>query len=194
MSVEKQWEDLLTPAVMQDRLISASLYLTSYEMLKESIIRRIRDVYCIGFDADGPTISQDYQEEVLSLHKSPLYASLKWLQDAEVINQADVQTFEELKRLRNLLAHELSLIVFTGKEVALMDRMRELMDLLRKIEIWWVINVEIATDPDFDGREINPDKVTPGPVLMMQMIFEVLSGNKSLLEHYKQAVGSNRPA
>lgn len=185
MEVRDQWEAFLTPAVMQERLVSASLYITSYEMLKDSIIGRIRDFYCIGVDTSGPKISTDYQNKVLTLNKNPLYASLRWLQDSEVIDQTDLQIFEELKALRNLLAHELSEIVLAGKEVALSEHMAKLMSLLRKIEVWWVINVEIATDPDFDGQEVDPDDITPGPILIMRLMLEVLSGNVSLLERFK---------
>jgi hypothetical protein len=180
-------EDFLTPAVTHERLISASLYITAYEMLKDSIVGRIKDFYCSGFDETGLTFSSDYQTKVLSLNKSPLYASLKWLQDADAIDAEDLQIFEKLKALRNSLAHELPQHVFTGKEKAVLSSMESLMALLRKIEVWWVINVEVPTNPDYDGQEVNPDEVTPGPVLMMQMMFEVLSGNESLLEHYKNS-------
>ena len=185
MYLQDQWEAFLTPAVMQERLVSASLYITSYEMLKDSIIGRIRDFYCNGVDTNGPNISPDYQAKVLSLNKSPLYASLRWLEHAEVIDQTDLQSFEDLKALRNLLAHELPQIVFAGKEVALSEQMTKLMNLLRKIEVWWVINLELAIDPDYDGQEVDPDEVTPGPILIMQLMLEVLSGNISLLEQFK---------
>lgn len=115
MDAQNQWEDFLTPAVMQDRLISASLYITSYEMLKDAIIGRLRDFYCIGSGTTGPNVSPDYQIKILRLNKSPLYASLRWLQDAEVIEQEDLQAFDELKALRNLLAHELPQIVLAGR-------------------------------------------------------------------------------
>lgn len=185
MSVEKQWEDFLTPAVMQERLVSASLYITAFEMLKESIVGRLKDFYCIGFNADGVTTSPNYEREVLSLNKSPLYASLRWLADSEAIDQKDIDVFEQLKQLRNSLAHELPVIVLTGKDVALMEKMQTLMSLMRKIEVWWVVNVEIAINPDFDDAEINPDEIIPGPILMMQIMLEVLSGNEALREHYK---------
>jgi hypothetical protein len=185
MTIEKQWEDLLTPAVMQERLVSASLYITAFEMLKESIVGRLKDFYCIGFTEDGITTSPDYELKVLSLNKSPLYASLRWLADAEAIDQKDVDVFDQLKQLRNSLAHELPEIVLMGKNVALMEKMQDVMNLMRKIEVWWVVNVEISTNPDFDGTDINPDEITPGPILMIQIMLEVLSGNEALRDHYK---------
>lgn len=184
MAADKQWEDLLTPAVMQERLISASLYITAYEMLKESIVGRLKDFYCIGFTEDVITISPDYKRKVLALNKSPTYASLIWLKNAEAIDQRDIDVFETLKHLRNSLAHELPVIVLAGKDLALMERMQDVMNLMRKIEIWWIVNVEIEADPDYDGHDINPDEITPGPILMMQIMLEVLSGNDELRQHY----------
>lgn len=190
MSIEKQWENFLTPAVMQERLIAVSLYITAFEMLKESIIGRLRDFYCIAFTADETIISPDYKRKVLALNKSPLYASLTWLENTGTIDQEDIELFEQLKLVRNSLAHEVPEIVLTGKDLALMERMQDVMSLMRKIEVWWIVNVEIETDPDFDGREVNPDEITPGPILMMQIMMEVLSGNEELREHYK----GGRPA
>lgn len=191
MSVDKQWEDLLTPAVLQERLISTSLYMTAFEMLKESIVGRLRDFYCIGF-ADGElTISPQYEEKVLSLAKSPLYASLQWLVREEVIVEQDIEVFERLKKLRNTLAHELPSIVLTGRSVGLVEEMQCLMSLLRKVEVWWVVNVEIATDPSFDGVEVDSEGITPGPILMMQIMFDVIAGNESLKEYYKNSSGKS---
>ncbi|KJZ61742.1 hypothetical protein VD17_28225 [Pseudomonas fluorescens] len=170
---------------MQERLISASLYITAYEMLKASIVDRLKDFFCIGFTEDGITTSPDYKRKVLALNKSPIYASLVWLKDAEAIDQGDIDVFDQLRQLRNSLAHELPEVVLAGKNLALRERMQDVMNLMRKIEIWWIVNVEIETDPDFDGRDINPDEITPGPILMMQIMLEVLSGNEALREHYK---------
>lgn len=184
MTIDKQWDNLLTPAVLQERLISTSLYITAYEILKESIIGRLKDFYCIGFSGEHAKVSPQYEDQVLSLAKSPLYASLQWLVSEEVIGEKDIEVFERLKKLRNTLAHELPDIVLTGKQVNLVEEMQCLMSLLRKIEVWWVVNVEIATDPSFDGVEIDPDEITPGPILMMQIMFEVIAGNESLKAQY----------
>ncbi|MBD9463908.1 hypothetical protein [Pseudomonas sp. Pdm06] len=188
MSVEEQWGNLLTPAVMQERMIAVSLYITAYEMLKESIIGRLKDFYCIGFDADGITTSPDYDLKVLALHKkrSPLYASLIWLTNIGAIDQDDNEVLEQLKELRNSLAHEMPEIVLNGKDLALTEKMQDVMNLMRKVEVWWIVNVELETDPDYDGRDVNPDEITPGPILMMQIMMMVLSGDEELREHYER--------
>ena len=63
------------------------------------------------------------------------------------------------------------------------------MALLRRIEVWWVVNLEIPTNSDFDGKEIDEEGIIPGPLLMIQMMLEVVSGNEALLNHYREANG-----
>ncbi len=69
-----------------------------------------------------------------------------------------------------------------------------LVELLRKIEVWWVVNVEIATDPEYDGREINEEDIVPGAILSLQMLIQVASGNTELLEIWRKARSSGNTA
>jgi len=188
----EKWEKLLTPSVMQERLVSVSLYITAFELLRESIVERIRSFYMVGFDANGYIIDKKYETTVLSRNKSPLYASLDWLVENGAIDKNDLQIFEHIKDTRNSLAHELPSIVIEGANLQLPEKFLELLSLLRKIEVWWVANVEIPTNPDYGGEEIDEKGIVPGPVLMIQMMLEVLSGNEELLEHYRK--GSNAKA
>lgn len=189
MPVNEKWEQLLTPTAMQERLISVSLYITAFELLKQSIVGRLRDFYIAGLDKKGDIFEKEYDADVLARNKSPLYASLNWLSENEAVDQSDLQSFERIKITRNCIAHELPSLVIGGKDFKHVERFHELVALLRKIEIWWVVNVEIPVNPDFDGKEIDEEGIVPGPVLMIQMMLEVLSGNDELLRHYRD--GSN---
>jgi len=64
--------------------------------------------------------------------------------------------------------------------------------LLRKIGVWWVVNVEIPTNPDFDGQEIDEAGIVPGAVLSLQMLIEVASGNPELLERWRKERAKGR--
>lgn len=181
-----KWEEFLAPEVLQQRLISASLFITAYEVLKESIIGRIRDFFLVGFDASGLTYSDKYKNDVLARHRHPLHASLDWLREHEVISDADIATFDGIRTARNAIAHRLPALVFEGKDHDLIAHFTEATSLLRKIEIWWVMNVEIPTNPDYDGQEIDEAGIVPGPVLMMQMMLEVVAGNGEYLEEWRK--------
>ena len=174
---------------MQERLISASLYVMAFELLKESIVGRLRSFYMVGFDTDGDIIDERYDTAVLSRNKSPLYASLDWLVENEVIDKNDLQSFERIKTTRNSLAHELPSLVMGGADIKHVERFQEVIALLRKIEVWWVVNLEIPTNSDLDGKEIDEEGIVPGPLLMIQMMLEVVSGNETLLNHYREASG-----
>lgn len=186
MDTHKQWESFLSPQTLRDRLISASLFITTVELLKESIIGRIRDFYTNGIDENGPDVSTEYKAQVLSRNTKPLYASLSWLVEHEVIVARDLTTFERIKSARNKLAHELPSLVFHGEDFKHVEIFHELVALLRKIEVWWIVNFEIAINPDCDGQEVDEEGIVPGPILTLQMMFEVLTGNEELLNAYQK--------
>lgn len=184
-SPTEKWEKLLTPAIMQEKLISASLYIAAYDLLKESIVGRIRSFYMVGFNEDGEIVDEKYETAVANRNNSILYASLDWLRENAVIDKSDCEAFERIRKTRNLLAHELLAIVRDGKDSEHIARFEELVSLLQKIEVWWVVNLEIPVNPDFDGKEIDEGGIVPGPVLILKMMLEVASGNEELLNQYR---------
>lgn len=146
----------------------------------------VRGFYTNGFDESGPTVGSEYQTDVLSKNRSPLYASLQWLRENDAIDDGDLITFEKLKSTRNQLAHQLFSVVTGQIESAHETQFTDLVTLLRKIGVWWVVNVEIPTNPDFDGQEIDEAGIVPGAVLSLQMLIEVASGNTELLERWRK--------
>lgn len=163
----------------------ATMFITTFEILKNSIVDRIRDFYSIGWAEDGETISPEYKEKVLSRDKSPVYASLNWLHEYQVINDDDLKIFEQLKNTRNLVAHQLFDIVTGQAESNHTEQFQVLVELLRKIEVWWVVSVELATDPDYADAEVDEEGIVPGAILSLQMLLEVVSGNTELLDAWR---------
>ncbi|MBK8419566.1 hypothetical protein [Candidatus Villigracilis saccharophilus] len=78
------WRNFLDPEVLRPNLMLASIYIATYEIPKDSIIRRLRELFVRGFDETGELIGLDYKIEVLDKNKSPLYASLEWLKKYRV--------------------------------------------------------------------------------------------------------------
>lgn len=176
--ISRSWEDFLNPDVLQLRLISASVYIAGFELLKDSIIDRIRDFFCIGFNEKGDVIDPEYESDMLGRNKSPLYASLDWLKQMNAIDDSDIKSFEGIKNCRNLLAHQLHTILWKdGLPADFEKRFQDMVALLHKIELWWIINVEIATNPDFDGQNIDKAEVLPGPVIALQLLSDIALGS-----------------
>lgn len=162
------------------------MFITTFEILKDSIVNDIRGFYKNGFDEQGPTIDAEYKSKVLSKNKSLLYASLQWLRENNAIDDEDLATFEKLKKTRNLLAHQLFAVVTGQVESAHEAQFDALVALLRKIGVWWVVNVEIPTSPEFDGQKIDEEGIVPGAVLSLQMLIQVASGNTELIERWRK--------
>lgn len=182
-----RWERFLDPEVLRPSLFLATMFITTFEILKDSVVSKVRDFYSNGFDEHGPTVGSEYQARVLSRNKSSLYASLQWLRENDAIDENDLAIFEKLKVTRNQLAHELFAVVTGQIESAHQVQFEELVALLRKIGVWWVVNVEIPINPDFDEKEIDEEGIVPGEILSLQMLIEVASGNTELLEAWRKA-------
>jgi len=170
--IQAHWENFLNPTVLKERLVVASLYITAFEVLKNSIISRIKDFYTLW-----DTVDPDYDSKVLSKNRSALYASLEWLKEAKAITDDDISRFNELKDFRNELAHEIIRMVAEEFPPYWEERFNAMISLLDKIERWWVVNYEIPLNPNLAGREIDEEGVIPGPVAWLHIMLTVALGN-----------------
>jgi len=180
--VRQAWESFLNPDVLRPNLILASLYIAAFEMLKRTIVERLRDFYVTGFDKsvkekDGWLIDPDYETRVLSRNRSRVYASLGWLKESNVIDDQDIAAFERVKKCRNDVAHEINRLLSEGLPPDLPNCFSEIIALVDKIERWWIVNVEIPTNPDFDGEEIDESGIVPGPIMGLRLLIDIALGS-----------------
>jgi len=184
-NVKETWGDFLNPDVMRPCLVSAAIYIAAFESLKDSIIGQIRSFFWTGFDGKQDIIAPRYQTDVLSRNRSPLHASLEWLQERGIIDEADVAAFERVKACRNTLAHELLQQLCSGKLPSDFEKcFQEMVALLHKIELWWITEVEIPTNPDFDDQEIDVDGIIPGRVMVLQLLCDIALGSDERSRFY----------
>ena len=181
------WERFLDPDVVRSVLSSATMFITAFELLKDCIADRVRDFYTLGF-GDKTATTPEYEQGVIARGKKkrPLHASLDWLREHQAIDETDLEIFTHLAIIRNQLAHELFNVVTGQVPSDYNSHFPALIALLRKIEIWWIVNVEIAKNPDYDGQKIDENGITSGALLSLQMLIEVASGNTQLLEHWRR--------
>tara|TARA_B100002049_G_scaffold121749_1_gene89940 strand:- start:2265 stop:2858 length:594 start_codon:yes stop_codon:yes gene_type:complete len=182
--VKASWERALHPETLKTNIITASIFSMAFEMLKSSIIEKIEVFFTNGFDENGMIVSPEYKEKVLSLNRSPLYASLKWLQDMNAIDDKDLERFEHIKKCRNTLAHEMLTFASSGVDFDVAEAFDEMIGLLRKIEIWWFENFEMAIDPEAYPEDLDLEQVIPGPVWSLQMLIDVALGPEEEARKY----------
>lgn len=182
--IKASWERVLHPETLKTNIITASIFSMAFEMLKDSIIEKIEGFFTDGFNENGMIISPEYKEKVLTLNRSPLYASLKWLQSMNAIDDKDIERFEHIKRCRNTLAHEMLTFASSGVEFDVIEVLEEMIGILRKIEIWWFENLEMAIDPEAYSEDLDLEQVIPGPVWSLQMLIDVALGPEDEARKY----------
>jgi len=182
--VKASWERALHPETLKRNIITASIFSMAFEMLKSSIIEKIEGFFTNRFEENRPIVSLEYKEKVLSLNRSPLYASLKWLQDMHAIDDKDLERFEHIKKCRNTLAHEMLIFASSGVDFDVAEVFEEMVGLLRKIEIWWFENLEMAIAPDAYPEDLDLNQVIPGPVWSLQMLIDVALGPEEEARKY----------
>jgi len=180
----KSWYRFLKPENLKSNLIILSLFITSYEILKDSIITRIRDFYTNGFNKKGWIVDKEYPIKVKSLNKNLLYASLKWLKNMKVIDDNDIEEFNEIKKCRNELAHEIVNFITKGSNINPLPLFPKMINLLDKIEKWWILTVEIELNSNLNDKEIDEKGIVPGSIIMLRVLMDVALGNEEESRFY----------
>lgn len=182
--VKAAWERTLHPDTLKSNILTASIFSMAFEMLKSSIVDKVEDFFTSGFNENGPVVSSKYKRDVLSLNRSRLYASLQWLKDVSAIDDSDVDKFEHIKKCRNELVHEMFTFASSGVDFDIQSAFDEMVTLLRKVEIWWFENLEMAIDPEAYPADLNLDEIVPGPVWRLQMLIDVALGPEEEAKKY----------
>ncbi len=175
--VDKDWEKFLNPKEIKKNLIDASLFLSFFEILNSEIIERIFDFYSNEF-RDGKWIASDKYNETIVNRKingktNIFLSSCQQLLDNNTITQDDFDQIKKIKEHRNRIAHDLPKFLFDSEYVIDKDLFNQIKVLTLKIAKWWIIEVEIPTDPQFDGQEIDTEGIIPGQEMILNYIFNI---------------------
>lgn len=182
--LSKKWEEFLNPETLKTKLILASIYLAAFEILKGSVIGRIETFFTDGFGPQGNILSPEYAVEVESKHKSKVRASLEWLKEQGAITSEDIEVFDKIREARNEVAHEMPSLLSGDNPVDFIQQLEQMVVLLRKIEVWWIMNFELAINSDFREAEIDEDRIMPGPLLALQLILEIALEDSEKASYY----------
>jgi len=164
------WEALIDPVILKPKLINASLLVLSYENLKATLINKFQDFFTIGIEEKDFIYSDDYHKLISKSKNSILYASIAWSLKMNAISEGDVELHEECKKMRNKISHELPKVLLEGLPSNLESILKRTLMLIKKIENWYIINVEIQTDPDLYDKEIHEESVRSINDLTLELI------------------------
>lgn len=187
------WAKLLNPEELRSNLVRSSIFLTAYEFLSQALIEHLEGFFSDGFDANGPILGENYRSKVLSLHKMPFFSSAIWFRNSGALTDEDLDRIREIREHRNFIAHHLLQILGKSDFEVRAELLRATAEIVRKIDVWWIREVEIPTNPDFD--QIPPADIDLNGIFSMRMavlglLLEVAEGNddtlRQLYEQLKQ--------
>jgi hypothetical protein len=182
----KDGKKFLNPEKLKANLLRASIFLASYELLRSSVVDHIRGFFIEGFHGDKDIINPRYKVEVVDLHPKDLFhASCLWFKSQGAISDSDISLIKNIRHHRNDIAHELPKYISEAKYQVNMQFFASIYSLLSKIDRWWIRQIEIPINSDFDGQdpeEIPDDQIISGKMITMNIILKVIHGQEDELE------------
>ncbi len=182
-------DNILNENLVRRNLILASLLLSSFETLKSVIEDRIIGFFSFGesyFDKDRiirfkktdhfkAEVLEKYASEVKGNEDFRLFSSCcLWLRETDVISDIDLETISSIRGQRNLIAHELVRILFEDHTELNARLIRVAISLVEKIELWWVLNVEVPADEQYDGVEVKAEDVETGMKNLLEYLATIV--------------------
>jgi len=168
------------PETLKRNLINASLILTAYELMKYSLIDKVKGF----FEFDKEHIPESYNEhknEIEKIRKKlpkefqkyPLLIYARWFKEHEALSEVDFNNLVRIWRYRNRIAHELIEFLVDSDFELEVKYLFEIRDIVEKADIWWVKEVEIPINPDFDQVEVKDSDIRSGRMIILDHLISV---------------------
>jgi hypothetical protein len=180
----RSWSRVLDPAELRLNLSAAGIFLIGYEVLKGSLVDYPRGFFCGIPELEFPGGRRRYKAEVLRRDKDITVASLLWFQSRGAIAEGDVTEFHRIRQQRNALAHETLKYISKHSRTDYAPLLEAMLALLEKVETWWVVNIEVPSNEQFDGQEIHNEDVSSGVVIMMKLLVAAAFDVTQVTDHY----------
>jgi hypothetical protein len=170
---------LLNPEIVKNNLLFSSLYLLAYELLKNTLVDRIKSLYSYNrIEKDGHFVFEEVEEsekykEIIRKGKNRIDASLNWFIENNVISENDKVKIESFKMQRDLIAHNFIELMADDNKNLDVSLFFELNKMLDKIERWWVINIDMTSDEafdDFDYETLDEKEVLSGNMAVLNWV------------------------
>lgn len=185
-------DNLLDAETTKKNLITIALFIAIYENFKVTIIDRVKIFFFKGLKDSKFIYDDSYKEQVLNKVKKSknkkLSASLLWFKEVNAINDEDISNFQKITDLRNTLVHDMSDYLFYNSSLKEVFTLYEVMlALFKKIDCWWINEIEIPISGNFKPEDYNHNEVTSLNIVFLE-IMDAIALNKDFkhLEQYVQ--------
>ena len=143
------------------------------------VIDRPKEFFCtekIEFKEDKIVYyeTEKYKREVKNLAKKPFEASLRWFANHKVITESDVNKVLSIELRRHSFVHELYNVVHNGISDEDTQLLADLVSIYKKIDSWWIYNVEIDWDEIKDPDNVKQDECISSSLVMIDVMINIL--------------------
>lgn len=169
----EQIEAKLRPETIATNVITASLYLTAYELLKSAIIDDTKSFFQNNFVNGDWVTSPEYETKVKAMEDDVFKASCMFLQSMSVLTSADIEELRSLRAERNKIAHELPAILLSPEksiDVQLFHRVYHYLALIGRF--WARVDMDIQDDPRL--ADVKDEEITPGRMAGLMLVMHAL--------------------
>lgn len=169
----EQIEARFRPEALQAGLVTASLYLTAYELLRSAIVDDTKGFFHDDYVNGKWIVSPEYAAGVTRLDDDVFKASCLFLQGMGVLTTEDIEDLGRLRAERNRIAHELPSILITPKEsidVELFVRVHHYLGLVGRF--WARTGLEAEGYPALD--QVKDEDIIPGRLAVLMIIMKAL--------------------
>lgn len=181
----------MTPELLRDNLIRCSVYLTAYELLLQALIEQPLVFFADDFTTEGePVTSAAYYEHVLSLAKHSYEASARWFQKVGALTSGDIDRLMEIREHRHRVAHDAPKIIMTVEEDVDPSLLRSIAELTAKIDRWWIREIEVPLNSNFDHVELDEQafrEAVSGRMVVMDLLISVAFNDEERLAELEAA-------
>lgn len=186
------WCNILDEGILKYNVSFASMFVLNYECLKEYVIGQIREFYSenIHFEDDKMVCEESlrYKREVRTLDKNIENASLKWFIKENVITREEYEIYQKIRQRRNDIAHELLKNLNKGFNEQDVKLFSSLLDMYRKIDKWWINEIEIPISGNEIPDNYDMENVCGGQAIVLSIINNIVLGNEGA--KYKEVLES----
>jgi len=178
---EQRLRAKLKPDVIRGTLAFAGLYQIVHEMIKDLVLVKVREFFCLDWDLDGgwsmtAEEATQYRNHVLSLASNRFRASLLWLVRNDAITQMQADRLDSVRTHRDELVHELAKYIIDPDEDPDAELLVDALAILKDLHRFW-INVELSTGgfllPDgSDVGDVHADEVMPFSLMLLQQCLD----------------------
>lgn len=173
---------------IKDDLNFYAIYLLLFENFKNTIITNLKNFLCDFSIKDGKVLyveSPEYKKltnKRYNKKKNLFLNSLAWFKETNVITKQEFDKIIEIRNDRNKIGHELFELLLCNVDEKMIKNFIELIRIFKKIDNWWINNIEIPIAGDEISPGYDEDGVKSGNYLLCEMLIDTIYGNKTYEE------------